>query len=237
MRKALIARYDQGKYYWELRSCSYWGEFDKPKVVFPDIAASSEFTWDSDNHYLANTAYLLMGNTWVLSVLNSNAVLWFYTQISNAIRGGYLRFIRQYVEQIPVPPASPDQQRWCERLAEALIWLNRPEAKKAKNESTGLIAAYFEQWLNGLVYELFFPGELHARKLKLFDETAKLNPPDIAMVPELRILAALLVLFAKAYVAIATLCGMLFDLRSLDVVRVIEEVSGSKTEPPVEVEA
>jgi hypothetical protein len=237
MRKALIARYDQGKYYWELRSCSYWGEFDKPKVVFPDIAASSEFTWDSDNHYLANTAYLLMGNKWVLSVLNSNAVLWFYTQISNAIRGGYLRFIRQYVEQIPIPLATPDQQRWCVRLAQALIWLNRPEAKAAKKGSLDLILAYFEQWVNGLVYELFFPGELQARKLKLFNETARLNPPDLEKLPESRKLGVLQDVFTKAYDANGTLRGMLFDLPSLEVVRVIEEVPNAKAERPIEEEA
>lgn len=28
---------------------------------------------------------------------------------------------------------------------------------------------------NKLVYELFFPGELHARKLNLFDETANIQ--------------------------------------------------------------
>ena len=103
--------------------------------------------------------------------------------------------------QFPIPPATPDQQRWCERLAEALIWLHgkgasapcRPKSGgrdlaplPSDNAPHGLMAAYFEQWLNGLVYELFFPGELHARKLKLFDETARLNPPDLTKVPESR---------------------------------------------------
>jgi len=41
-----------------------------------------------------------------------------------------------------------------------------------------------------LVFELFFPGELHARKLKLFDETARLNPPDLAAVAEKHLPAA-----------------------------------------------
>jgi hypothetical protein len=97
-----------------------------------------------------------------------------------------------------------------------------------------LMVAFFEQWLNGLVYELFFPDELHARNLKLFDETVRLNPPDLAQVPESRKLATLQEVFTKAYDTNATLHGMLFDLRSLDVVRVVEEVSGANTEPPVE---
>jgi hypothetical protein len=228
-----------GSYEWyEIQdNTAYWQEFQQPKVVFPDIAVSSEFTWDNDNHYLANTAYLLIADKWLLSILNSTIVLWFYTQISNAIRGGYLRFIRQYVEQIPIPLATPDQQRWCVRLAQALIWLNRPEAKAAKKGSLDLILAYFEQWVNGLVYELFFPGELQARKLKLFNETARLNPPDLEKLPESRKLGVLQDVFTKAYDANGTLRGMLFDLPSLEVVRVIEEVPNAKAERPIEEEA
>jgi hypothetical protein len=145
-----------------------------------------------------------------------------------------MRFKALYMSQIPIPSAIPDQQRWCERLAEALVWLHSPEASKVRDESFGLMAAYFEQWLNGLVYELFFPGELHARKLKLFDETAKLNMPNLAKFSESRKLEVLQKVFAKAYDASATLRGMLFDLRSLDVVRVIEDVSGSEERPIVE---
>ncbi|MEI6633447.1 MAG: TaqI-like C-terminal specificity domain-containing protein [Chlamydiota bacterium] len=223
-REALIKRYDQGKYFWELRSCNYWQEFEQPKVVFPDIAPSAQFAWDEMNHYLVNTSYILIAPSWMLSVLNSTAVLWFYKNTSNAIRGGYLRYIRQYVEQIPIPPATPAQQALCERLVEALIWLHRPEAKKAKDAPTGLMIICFEQWLNGLVYELFFPGELHARKLKLFDETAKLNPPDLAKLSDSRKLTALRELHAKAYDRDATLRAMLVDLKSLDVVRVIGDV-------------
>jgi hypothetical protein len=229
-----------GNYKWyEIQdNTAYWESFELlRKVVLPDIAVTTQFAWDSGKHFIANTGYMVETAKWVLPILNSNTILWFYGQISNTIRGGYLRFISQYIEQIPIPPATPDQQRWCERLAEALIWLHGPEAKKAKDKSSGLMAVYFEQWMNGLVYELFFPEELHARKLKLFDETARLNPPDLAQVPESRKLAALQEAFTKAYDANATLRGMLFDLRSLDVVRVIEEVSGSKTEPPVAGEA
>ena len=139
-----------------------------------------------------------------------------------------------YISPIPIPPATPDQQRWCERLAEALIWLHGPEVRKAKDESSGLMVACFEQWLNGLVYELFFPGEFHTRKLKLFDETTRLNPPDLAQVPEPRKLAALQEVFTKAYDSNATLRGMLFDVHELDVVRVIEDAPNTKEERTTE---
>jgi len=83
--------------------------------------------------------------------------------------------------------------------------------------------AYFEQWLDGLVYELFFPDELHGRKLTLFEETARLNPPDLSTIPELQKLSRLHEMFEQAYDSQATLRSMLFSLRSLEEVRIIEE--------------
>ncbi|MFH1718478.1 MAG: TaqI-like C-terminal specificity domain-containing protein, partial [Planctomycetota bacterium] len=235
MRKALIKRYDQGKYFWELRSCDYWQAFEQTKVLYPDIYEHQSFAWDARGFYMGNTCYFIpTSEKWVLALLNSPTVEWFYGNTANRIRGGYLRAFSQFMSQIPIPPATPNQQRWCERLAEALIWLHDPAAKMPKAESFGLMAAYFEQWLNGLVYELFFPSELHARKLKLFDETVKLSPPNLAQFSDLRKLTALQEVFVRAYDSDATLRGMLFDLRSLDMVRVIEEVSGANTEPPVE---
>lgn len=223
-RKALIDRYDQGRFFWELRSCDYWQAFPQPKIVFPDIAPSAQFSWDDQSMYLVNTSYILLAPIWVLSVLNSVAIQFFYTKTSNAIRGGYLRYIRQYVEQIPIPATSSAQQTICGRLVESLIWLHSPDVKKTKEAPTGLMIAYLEQWLNGLIYELFFPGELHTRKLKLFAETAKLHPPDLARLSAANKFAALQELHDKAYAKSATLRGMLFDLKSLDVVKVIEDV-------------
>jgi hypothetical protein len=77
------------------------------------------------------------------------------------------------------------------------------------------------------VYELFFSGELHARKFKLFDETSRLKPPELAKLSDSEKLTALLELHDRAYSKDAALRGMLFDLKSLDVVRVIEDVDNA----------
>jgi adenine-specific DNA-methyltransferase len=197
--------------------------FGTPKIVFPDIAPESSFAWDASGHIIENTAYMVPGHKWLLGVLNSPAVFWFCTQISNTIRGGFVRFIRQYVEQIPIPSATPEQQRSCELLAEALTLLhNRGESGRVEGAPFSLMAAYFEQWLNGLVYELFFTEELHAHHLHLFDETAKLAPPDLSRLGERDRLDRLQEVFAKAYDINAPLRAMLFSLASVESVRVIE---------------
>jgi hypothetical protein len=141
-----------------------------------------------------------------------------------------------YVGKVPIPSTRSDQQHLCERLAEALIWLHGGAVQSSGSSKVGLVKAYFEQWLNGLVYELFFSGELHARKLTLFDETAKLEPPDLSKVPEKQKLERLQEAFSKAYEKNAALRGMLSDLKSLEVVRVIEDISAPAGARPTESE-
>ncbi len=97
------ARYDQGHYWWELRACDYYDEFEKSKVMLPDISIKCEALYNDGNFYCANTAYIIPKlKKSDLGVLNSRLVLFFYGNITQTIRGGYYRFIRQYLEQIPM---------------------------------------------------------------------------------------------------------------------------------------
>ena len=84
---------------------------------------------------------------------------------------------------------------------------------------------HFESWLNGLVYELYFPDELHERKLRLFDMTARLVPPDQTKLLDSAKMSKLQELFEQTYDTGSTLRAALFSLRSLELVRIIEEVA------------
>jgi len=201
------------------------GEFPKPKIVYPELSLIPEFAFDHLGLYVDCTVYFIPDRQKaLLGVLNSNVSRHVLDNISPAMRGGFRRFKAVYMEQLPIPPMTAQQQKSCEQLVEALILLHGQDAtKKTSQAPFGLMKSYFEQWLNGLVYELFFPGELHARNLKLFDETARLNPPDLSTVPEQQKVARLQELFTKAHDGGAPLRAMLFDLPSLEVVRIIED--------------
>jgi hypothetical protein len=82
--------------------------------------------------------------------------------------------------------------------------------------------AYFEQILNGLVYELYFPEEIHGAGLHLFDlvENAKLS--DLDAIPEDDRLPRLRRLFETLYDGIHPLRIALDKLQMLETVRIIE---------------
>jgi hypothetical protein len=127
-----------------LRSCSYWDAFAGPKIVYPDIAQNSEFTFDEQGYFLVNTLYLMpTTEIWLLGLLNSKLIYWFYTKISTQIRGGFVRFIAQYVEQIPVPDG--DERSEIAALVQALL----------ARQAAGAETAALEAAIDAAVYRLF----------------------------------------------------------------------------------
>ncbi len=106
-REALARRDDQGKYFWELRSCAYWALLEQPKIIYPDIYEHQSFAVDSAGFHCANTCYFLPTNKmWLCGLLNSRLIEWFYSHISSKVRGGYLRAFTDYVKQIPIPAVA-----------------------------------------------------------------------------------------------------------------------------------
>ncbi len=82
--------------------------------------------------------------------------------------------------------------------------------------------AYWERALNGLVYELYFPDELHAAGLHLFDIVEKAKLPDINLTPESKRLDVLREKFEDLYDGNHPLRIALDKLQTLDTVRIIE---------------
>lgn len=118
-----------GPYQWfEIQdTVGYYEEFEKLKIVYPDISQQAEFSLYTEKTYFANTVYFLpTDDPFLLALLNSN-VIWFYWRgISNAIRGGFFRLFTQYVETTPIPDATDAQKasianlaRRCQETAEA----------------------------------------------------------------------------------------------------------------------
>jgi adenine-specific DNA-methyltransferase len=199
--------------------------FEQPKVVLGRFMNKPTYAFDDQGYYHNDAQFMIAGaDKFLLAILNSWTSWWWLTNTCTDLQNGYLQALIANQITIRIPLASPDQQQWCERLTSALIWLHGPAAaRKAAGTPLSSMKSYFERWLNGLVYELFFPGELHDLKLNLFAETAKLNPPDLSSIPDSQKLGRLRELFEQAYDPKATLRSMLFSLRSLEYVRIIEE--------------
>jgi len=112
-------RSDKGQFWWELRACAYYDEFDKQKIVYIEIANKPKFCLDTINSYFNDTAFMMnSGDQFLLGILNSNVSWFFWGGICTFLRGGFLRLKSQFVNLTPIPPATDTQKQQIAKLAE-----------------------------------------------------------------------------------------------------------------------
>ena len=139
-----------GSYQWyEIQdNTAYYSEFEKPKIVYPDIAVSPQFAYDESGAYGGNTMYIVpTKEMWLLGLLNSKAVFWFYTKTSTQIRGGFVRFIAQYVSQIPIPTIQPAQKALIGEIVNQIL--------DAKHTNPDVDVSELESEIDQIVYLLY----------------------------------------------------------------------------------
>jgi type I restriction-modification system DNA methylase subunit len=100
-------RQDKGDYWWELRACDYYDEFEKPKIVYPDIAKESRASFDVTGLYFSNTIYFIpLNDLYLLALLNSKLIFAYFKRIASVLgdadKGGRLRWFRQDVMKLPI---------------------------------------------------------------------------------------------------------------------------------------
>ena len=220
MRQEMTARCDQGKYFWELRSCAYWEAFDGPKIIVPAITDTVNFAPDNMGYYCNNKATVFLSDSapYACAIANSQVSAWFAHQTFATKQGGFLDFEPRYSSQLPIPRPGTEKQQVVEGLSEYLIYLH----SEGLAEGHGAMAAYFERLLNGLVYELFFESDLHAQRLTFFAHLDAARLPKLAGIPKSQRTARLAEFHAQIADINHPLYACLFALNGLEVVRIIE---------------
>jgi adenine-specific DNA-methyltransferase len=143
-----------------LRSCDYYDEFEKEKIMLPDISIKAEALMDNNGMYSVNTAYIIpKADKYLLALINSSLIHFFYSNLTSTIRGGYLRFIRQYIAQIPVVEPSIEVREKIESSVHKII------AEKLNDGSN--ITENLEAEIDQLVYKIYRLTEEEIEIIKL----------------------------------------------------------------------
>lgn len=149
-RENISKRWDKWATPYNLRNCAYQEEFEKEKIVYSEISQSPCFCYDDKNHYLWNTWYIL---TWkylqyLSCLLNSKLVTyWFKLFYSTNMWGKWYRYLAQYMENLPIPKISDEQQKPFIELVEKIL--------KMKKENPDADTSELEKKIDQMVYELY----------------------------------------------------------------------------------
>lgn len=143
-------------------------EFDAVKIMTPEIALGCQMTLDEQGVYyhttkvysLALKSQLKVNPKFLLGLLNSKVLWYFLTQTGYVLRGGYYTFKTDYLKPFPIPEDSSDHQRLIETLVDYVLALKREAASLTDTPPRlAVMTSWFEQLIDALVYELYFPEE------------------------------------------------------------------------------
>jgi hypothetical protein len=129
---------------------AFWKNFEKPKLIYKDIAQELSFTFDDTGYYLLNTAYFLNVdnyNYYLLGVLNSKLIDWYYRNISVQLGQKGIRHFNIYIEQIPIKEPTSKEKTAIENLVKQIL-----TQKKTDNNIDTLD---LETKINKIVYEMY----------------------------------------------------------------------------------
>lgn len=134
LENELRKRQDQGRYWWELRSCAYYEVFEQPKIIHTDIAWRPQFAFTNKAVYLLNTAYVWpTTDLYLLAVVNS-PLIWAYMW-RNAMHGKdeALRLIYSFTETLPIAPPTEAIRAEAEPAVERLIALTQEQRQNVRD--------------------------------------------------------------------------------------------------------
>jgi len=229
-KKALEGRATEQKWY-ELQQpqMAYESFFRGPKLVYQEINRTDAFAYDEGKPtgmFVNNKVFFIPdAPKALLAFMNSSVASFFIHTLSGVPRGGFLALQINLINPLPIPNWTDKELRVLDVLGDYVVWLRRncvTNGEVPVSTSGALLAGYFEQWVNALVYELFFPKSLHAAGLRFFQLAEAANLVPLTQMKPGTELACLRNKFDELYIPDHTLRQSLFALDSIEEVRIIE---------------
>ena len=122
MEDRLRKRQDQGRHWWELRSCAYWDAFEKPKISYQEIQFHPSYSLDKAGRFGNNkTFFLSTDDLYLLAVLNSPLMWWHNWRYLPHMKDEALSPVAFKMEELPIAEPTPEVRAAVEGAVRRLL--------------------------------------------------------------------------------------------------------------------
>ena len=99
-----------GKWFETQDSINYWGDFKKPKIIYPEITKFMPFYYEEDYVFTTNTCYILTGKhiSYLTAFFNSSLFKFCFKETFAVLFGGARRMLKFYFEKLPILEISDE---------------------------------------------------------------------------------------------------------------------------------
>lgn len=143
-------RQDQGDNWTNLRNCAYYDDFEKPKLVYPQMVQSCYATYDENGFYLLNSAFMITSTEddkdylkSLSAILSSNVLDFYIRLIVDVLQGQTYSMKKLYVDQLPIPNLNSENKLILSNLVDD-IQTNHNEFYKEKINFIDWVKRTFE---------------------------------------------------------------------------------------------
>lgn len=137
----------------------FWEEFEKPKILYPNMVKDISFTYDDKGFYTNQKCFILTGEKlkYLLGILNSKLFRYCFEEDFPELQGNSREINKVVFEEIPIKKPNEEQEALINTLVDYLLYLYNPENEVLlKHTPNNRIASVVEGVLNMVVYELYF---------------------------------------------------------------------------------
>lgn len=161
-----------------IHSCKTKDIFESDeKLMFRRVSSNLIFTYDNQQYFALNTIVVLNAKEkdtnikYLLGILNSKVTNYYYSLRHKSTKKIFSEIQARSVKEIPIPIANFDSQNLTKNLVDYILFLNT--IKKADIRHN-LKIAYFEQIIDGVAYELYFPELLKQYKCTIIEHIGEI---------------------------------------------------------------
>ena len=154
----LESAYNKGKW-WSLTTDRPNINFDSEKILCPQRSSVNTFGYSNNEWYAASDVFYITSNKntfnlkYILAILCSKLVNFWLIYMGKR-KGNALELTLEPLQFIPIKKITDVEQTNFIKIADYIIFLKQQEQITDINK---LISIYFEQIVDGMVYELYFP--------------------------------------------------------------------------------
>ena len=128
-----------------MRPCKYLEEFEKAKIILPDISRKRILLLITKENITRKHAFNFYEGKSFARNFEFKLITFFYSNLSSQVKGGYFRITYQYIAQIPIAKGTDKQRTTIEERV----------AKILKLKKSGKSTSELEKEIDAIVYEMY----------------------------------------------------------------------------------
>jgi len=132
----LQKRTDKGDTPYNLRNCAYMEDFSKQKIVWGNLNLKASYAIAPEGFFVnAPCPMIVPASRYILAILNSKIADYYIRKLGVTRNGGYFEYKPMFIEQLPVPFISSEQQKQFDEATNLLLTINNDDKRYCKIEN------------------------------------------------------------------------------------------------------